>query len=77
MWAPWQQRVLDEYEQLSDRIRSLTAFISVRNDRFTSLPPYDRLLLLQQLEAMVRYSVILAQRTMAFVPLNSEGKIDD
>lgn len=58
----WQERLLDEWNQLHDRIDKLREFI-LRNDAFNSLPDEDREDMEEQLVHMQRYYAVLTSRT--------------
>lgn len=65
MLAPHQQRVVDERQELEDRINKLRAFIPT--DLCMSLPFAERARLARQLKIMLEYSEVLAERIEAFV----------
>ena len=62
---PHQQRVIDEKQELDDKIEKLTAFISF-SDIFKELPGMDQLLLHDQLTHMCNYSLTLEKRITRF-----------
>lgn len=62
--APHQLRVIEEKEQLDDRVSKLTAFIE--SDRVNLLPVKDKELLERQLVVMTSYSDILRDRIALF-----------
>lgn len=61
---PYQQRVVEEKEQLNERIDKLYAFTASPN--FRLVPEDERARLLRQLRAMGAYSAILHERIEAF-----------
>lgn len=65
-WAPWQERVFDEREELSKKIDKLSLFASPHEPAFVEMSINDRELLFLQLEAMHRYYMILVRRIMGF-----------
>lgn len=67
---PFQQRVVDERQELETRIDKLRAFIPTGT--CMALPFKERSRLARQLKAMVEYSEVLAERIDAFVE-NSDG----
>lgn len=62
--APYQQRVVEEREQLNEKISSLMAFI--KTESFKALSNYDRTLLNLQAEIMGDYLAILTKRISRF-----------
>ena len=60
----FQQRVIDEKNELSERTDRLDAFISSKT--FDTLPPDEQLRLRRQLSVMCAYREILRQRIEAF-----------
>lgn len=62
---PFQDRVYDERQQLSEKIEKLIAFID--GDSFTSLSKVDQVLLQQQLGLMISYDGTLRERIQRFV----------
>ena len=62
---PWQQRVVDEHREVSDRLIKLTAFIS-GNEAFARLHAIDQSLLRAQRSAMVDYEAVITQRIARF-----------
>ncbi len=56
----WQQRVLEEREQLVTRATKLNAFI--HSSMFAAVPGPERKLLLKQIEVMLSYIKILDGR---------------
>lgn len=61
----YQQRVVDEKDELDRRLVKLRAFID-GPDTYAQLPTEDRKLLWQQWQAMLEYSDILGQRIARF-----------
>jgi len=61
---PHQQRVLDEYEQLTERAHKLSAFTG--SDTFTTLDLAERLRLVRQLAVMTEYRSVLIERVAQF-----------
>lgn len=59
-----EQRVVDEFKDLVDKLGKLVAFID--SDTFTSLPEEDRRLLVLQSASMATYIYILEQRIDRF-----------
>lgn len=62
---PHKQRVVEEKEQLEDRLTKLTSFISTSH-LFPALPKAEQKRLLRQLKVMQEYSEILSERIAAF-----------
>jgi hypothetical protein len=63
----WQQRLLDEKEQLEQRLRKLVVFIHTDSE-FKKLTEKDQNLLRKQMDAMTCYLEILKERVAAFTP---------
>lgn len=70
---PHQLRVLEEFEQLADRLQKLDAFITKTPDHeppppnsFRTLWPGEQMRLMRQKDAMVAYASILAERITAW-----------
>lgn len=63
---PHQQRVIEEYEQLAERLRKLGKFITDTPAVFLALPLEEQDLLHQQHAAMTQYHDILVQRIAGF-----------
>lgn len=61
---PFQQRVIDEHAELSDKLDKLIAFIGTQT--YLDLPAPERDRLWRQSIAMGEYLSILAQRIAAF-----------
>ena len=61
---PWQERVVEEKEQLAERLEKLNAFLV--SQACLSLPFDDRCLLARQLFAMEQYLDILLDRIARF-----------
>ena len=64
--APHQQRVVEERDQLAERITRLTAFEA--GELFTSLCEAEQRRLRSQLVAMDEYLAILNERIAAWAP---------
>lgn len=64
MTEPWQERVLDEREELSVKVDRLMAFM--QSDAIKSIPREDALLRMEQSYAMRKYLDILNQRIARF-----------
>lgn len=64
-YAPWQQRVIEEKQELDKKLKALQEFIGGK--QFASLDDVNRGLLLSQREWMFRYSDVLEQRINLFV----------
>jgi hypothetical protein len=62
---PYQARVIDEKNQLDDKISKLGEFID-NNDQFIDLDEVDQVLLERQREVMEEYSDILGARIANF-----------
>ena len=60
----WQRRVVDEKQQLDERIKNLSAF--TREINCTALPVADQILLNTQLSIMIQLTAILAERINRF-----------
>lgn len=58
--APWQQRVLDELAQLTERLDKLATYL--QSDSYSQLSEEDQRLLSDQAEVMVAYQAILQAR---------------
>lgn len=56
------QRMLDEANQLDNRVGKLSVFTKQEGGVFDSLPPLDQYLLVGQLAVMQSYQAILALR---------------
>lgn len=56
----FKQRLLDEYNELTERIEKLHAFST--SDKFSELNNENRFLLLDQHQAMINYQYILYKR---------------
>lgn len=63
---PHQQRVVDEYAELAERLRKLGKFITDTPAVFLALPLEEQDLLHQQHAAMTQYHDILVQRIAGF-----------
>ena len=63
----WQQRLLDEKEQLEQRLRKLVVFIHTDSE-FKKLTEKDQNLLRKQMDIMTDYLEILKERVAAFTP---------
>lgn len=63
--SPHQQRVIDELDQLDDKIKKLNVFIT-ENPVFNALPEQDKLALKFQRETMQTYANILLYRISRF-----------
>lgn len=57
---PFVERMIDEYKELSERLKKLIAF--QKTDKFTALDEEQRKLLEEQREAMSHYKKVLGQR---------------
>lgn len=57
---PFVQRMIEEYKELSERLKKLIAF--QKTDKFTALDEEQRKLLEEQREAMSHYKKVLGQR---------------
>ena len=64
-FAPHQQRVVDEKNELEDRFKKLDSFI-LDNPIFTSLPQEEQDLLTEQKSLMERYLAVLIKRIERF-----------
>lgn len=60
----WQQRVIDEKDQLQEKINKLTDFSS--SDTYIALPRVQQELLVLQLAYMINYRDILSLRIKTF-----------
>ena len=58
----WQQRIIDEKEELDTKLTKLEKFIYNEEGTFNSLPSIDQNLLGRQAEIMAEYSAILRKR---------------
>jgi hypothetical protein len=61
---PYQQRVVDEKDQVSERLSKLYAFF--RQPTFASLPDAERTRLRSQARFMDGYAAVLEERIAAF-----------
>lgn len=57
---PFVERMIEEYKELSERLKKLIAF--QKTDKFTALDEEQRDLLEEQREAMSHYKKVLGQR---------------
>ena len=65
--APWQQRVVDEYLSVKDKLDKLEVGISNMPDNaFSRDPEVQRQLLFDQVEAMRNYADVLRRRMTYF-----------
>ena len=64
--APHQERVVTEKAELDEKLSKLTAFTTMQNATFASLPNAEKARLIEQREVMERYSTILGERIAAF-----------
>lgn len=62
---PHQQRVVDEKDELDERIEKLESFIS-SSPIFAGLPEEEKIRLQDQCTHMMRYSITLSERIKAF-----------
>lgn len=62
---PYQQRVIEEKQDLDLKAKKLSAFIG-SSSQFVTLPQYQQELLREQCEIMWQYSEILGKRIAAF-----------
>lgn len=58
----YQQRMLNEYFELSDRVMKLGTFLNPKNDKYTSLPIEEQGDMMMQYHAMVIYKMALYNR---------------
>ena len=65
MLKPYQERVIDEKQELDDRIEKLRTFFNT--DTFQALQDRDKYLLVQQSGAMATLSRILGDRIARFI----------
>ena len=65
LYAPHQQRVVDEQFELSEKLVKLSEFID-GSPIFGTLPPEERERLVRQAVCMTEYSNILLERIAAF-----------
>jgi hypothetical protein len=64
MYEGWQQRVIEECDELDARGKKLFDFIE--SERFTKLPRFDQIALCMQFAHMQGYMTILRRRVAAF-----------
>ena len=64
MMEDWQQRVVDEYRALDEKVEKLEAFLE--SEAFDKLELVDRTLLIQQHNAMSLYAHVLNSRIERF-----------
>lgn len=60
MAEPFVNRMVEEYRELSERLKKLIAF--TKTDKFVELDKEQRDLLLEQEDAMLRYKKVLGKR---------------
>jgi hypothetical protein len=65
MLKPYQERVIDEKEELDSKIDALRLFFNT--DTFQSLQDRDKYLLVRQSGVMATYSSILGDRIARFI----------
>ena len=58
----YQQRMLNEYFELSDRVMKLGTFLNPKNEKYTSLPIEEQGDMMMQYHAMVIYKMALYNR---------------
>lgn len=63
-FAPFQQRVIDEHEQLSEKLAKLKEFIP--SAFFAGLPEAEQHRMQRQVNAMHEYAAVLSERIAAF-----------
>lgn len=63
-----QERVVQEKQELDDKIAKLSSFTNPNNDIFNALPEDEQVRLGRQLAVMAEYSSILSERINAFPP---------
>lgn len=63
---PWQDRVVEERDQLKERLGKLSAFI--HSEKFDALSAYQQLQLTSQEDSMAAYLDILEERVKNFDP---------
>lgn len=73
LYAPQEQRVIQECFELSNRAANLTEFVG--SSVFMGLPEEDRVLLTEQMAAMSRLQAILVKRINRFKPLFDEPTV--
>lgn len=62
----YQQRVVDEYNELHDKRAKLAVFIQPSNGVYAKLPMPEKVLLLRQHRAMLEFEEILYERIQLF-----------
>lgn len=73
----WQDRMIEEHEQLTERLDRLRAFIEEEGtnhaltDEFRALPEDDQDDLLEQLQHMEAYEAVLARRIGRLEPASA------
>ena len=67
---PWQQRVIDEKNELDDRVTKLSIFIE--SPAFNEVDIMEQNRLRMQLELMLELQVVLLARIRVFQPLRSK-----
>ena len=70
---PHQERVVDEKDELDDRLRKLKKFIDT-NQQFNELPDKDKELMRKQSVAMEAYASVLDERIKIFREINPAQK---
>lgn len=66
MYKPHEQRVVDELQELEDKIVKLLRFMNPNNKTYTSLPLTEQRLLNSQYNVMNEYAKILTMRIELF-----------
>lgn len=59
---PFKQRIVEEHEQLLERLEKLSLFVDMANDAFMDLPDAERERLYKQLVHMSMYEAVLVER---------------
>lgn len=60
----WQQRVVQELHDLSDKVVKLRRYLAT--DTYRGLPQEDQALLVMQLQSMITYEAVLLKRVERF-----------
>lgn len=61
---PYQQRVVEEHDELAEKVSRLTAFVN--SDKFIRVDSREQSRLMEQLGVMTQYMGILEERIGAF-----------
>lgn len=68
-YTDWQQRLIDEYNDLSRKLIKLTRFIE-QSDEYANLIVEEQIDLRKQRDAMIQYMTILGSRSTRFLKVD-------